>query len=374
MDAKNEHRPAPLRSVEWLKGFDLDMGAYDHYAKDGKTLTMALQEHKDTKTELSPYLGLTIGEVIQEKKRLRAAGQPAPLTAFEECWKELGIQTHGAYTDVLGKVYEYSDSDVLFPEYWSNQIYVGLLKTSYVPEFVMGETVIDADNYHKIYLNTLEQNRELKRVGEYEEFPEVQILIAEESVKIQMFGAYVTLSYKAQKQQRLGLFNKALEQIGLQIDVDRMDDLVRTLRLGDGNTNTPGTTVTTAATGTIATFDVIALATGAPTPYKVNKCVWRKALLQEYLTTLADFDNPIATFGFMSVDLPRNFEWDRSSMVTDNAIAVDSRYAVEHITNGAVLVESEKIIRKQFTGTAVSHGDCFTIFDNNAVVLFDETH
>ncbi len=367
-------KPAPLKKKGfWGADLDLDEGVFQHAAKDGKSVSMFLQEHRDQKDGGSPYLGLTKHEVMKKQTELRACLQPVPLTALQECYKQLGIQVEGAYSDCVSKFYDYANADIIFGEYWSDMVHAGLLKTTYVNEFSMGEVVINADNYLKVYLETLEQNRQLKQVGEYAEFPEISIKVAKQSVKIQTFGVWVTLSYKAQAQQRLNIFGAALRRIGLQIDIDRMDDLVRTLRLGDGNSNTPGTTVSAVASGTIGTEDVIAWATALPTPYTMDKHIGRKALHQEYLVTLSDFDNPIATWGFMGVDIPRFFEWDRSSIPTDNFIGVDSRYAIQHITNGAVLVETDKVIRQQFNGTAISHGDCFSVFDNDAVALFDET-
>lgn len=379
----NIGKPAPLREDGfWAKDLDLDEGVFEYAARQGKTLSMVLEEHRAKKIgEESPYLGLIKSEVLAKKAEIRKSGREAPLTALEACYKQLGIQTTGSFTDRVEKFYDFSDGDIIFAELWSDRAHYGMLKTSFVPDFVMEEIVIDADNFHKLYIETLEQNRQLKRVGEYEEFPEIQIKVAEQAVKLQNFGAYVTISYKAMKQQRINAFTPSLELIGLQIDVDRFDDLVRTLRLGDGNSNTPGTTVTTVASGTIGTRDVINWATALPTPYKLNKAVGKKALLQEYMVTLADFDNPGATWNYIGTHykpeatfLPVHYEWDRTSIPTDNFLGIDSRFAIQHITNGAVLVETEKVIRQQFKGTAISHADCFSIFDKNAIAIFDETH
>ena len=43
-------------------------------------------------------------------------------------------------------------------------------------------------------------------------------------------------------------------------------------------------------------------------------------------------------------------------------------------SDGSVLVETEKVIRRQFEGVAVSHADCFSIFDNDAIGIFDRDH
>jgi hypothetical protein len=246
--------------------------------------------------------------------------------------------------------------------------------TGLVREFAMAETVIDSENYWKIYLDTVEDDRQLREVGKAAEFPETKIAVSKQSIRLVKYGRYISMAYEDIKFQRLNVFGKFMEQIGMQIDIDRTDDMIYTLINGDGNSNTPGTTVTSATTGSIGTGDVVSWANSMPSPYKMNKFVGKKALLNEYLTTLADFDNPIATWGFMGIELPRSFEWDRSVVTADRFFGVDSRYAIEHLTTGAIMTESEKLIRKQTNGTAVSHCDGFSIFDKYAVAIFDETH
>jgi hypothetical protein len=142
---------------------------------------------------------------------------------------------------------------------------------------------------------------------------------------------------------------------------------------GDGNTSTTaGTTVTTVATGTIATQDVIGWATGLPMPYKLNVFAGRKLLLQEYLTTLVGMNNPFNAYS-TGISLPQHYEWDRTIITSDTFVGVDSRYGVEHLTSGGVLTESEKIIRKQINGTAITYWAGFGIIDNQATGIFDET-
>jgi hypothetical protein len=170
------------------------------------------------------------------------------------------------------------------------------------------------------------------------------------------------------------VFDVALQRVGQQIGIDQTDEMFYVLVNGDGNSNTPGTTVSTAATGTISKYDIINWATCLPVPYKLTDMAGKKALTAEYYDTLTGLYNPLNNYGIAAIALPRNHEWDRTVITADTFIGVDKGYAIEHITTGAVLTESEKIIRKQINGTAISHRDAFAIFDNNAVAIFDETH
>ncbi|MDD5543908.1 MAG: hypothetical protein PHX83_12110 [Acidobacteriia bacterium] len=372
----NIHRPTPLRGDNFWVGKDgLDAGMYGEAATKGQTFSMFLEDLRaQKKNEASPYLGLTKFEVFQLREEMKRANQVIPMTAFEECLAEAGIKAFGPHTDYVGKFFEYSDTDVLFPDYFSDRVYAGMLKDSLVPVISMGETIIDGVNFHKIYIEDLEGDRQLAETTAGAELPEKHIGVSKQSIYLTKYGAYLTLTYEDVQYQRLNVFGKALELIGKQIDVDRTDEMIYILINGDGNSNSPGTTVQPAVTTTIGTADVIEWATGLPTPYKMNHHIGKKALLCTYYTTLSDFDNPVATWGFMGIDLPQTHEWDRGVIsATDRIYGVDSRYAIEHVTTGAVLTESEKIIRKQINGTAISHRDAFSIFDKNAVGIWDTT-
>jgi hypothetical protein len=370
----NITRPTPLRGDDfWVGKGGLDAGMYGDAATKGLTFSMQLEEMKSLKLgQESPYLGMTKYEVFKAREEMKKQGKVIPATAFEECLAKAGIKAFGPHTDYVGKFFEYSDTDVLFPDYFSDRVYAGMLKESLVPVISMGETIIDGVNFHKVYIDDVEGNRQLAEVGSGEELPEKKIAVSKQSLYLTKYGVYLTLTYEDVQFQRLNVFGKALELIGKQIDVDRTDEMVYILINGDGNSNSPGTTSTVASAGTIATADVIGWSTCLPTPYKMNHFVGRKTQLNSYYTVLSDFDNPVATWGFMGIDLPIAHEWNRSVIsVTDRLYGVDNRYAIEHITTGAVLTEAEKIIRKQINGTAISHRDAFAIFDKNAVAIWD---
>jgi hypothetical protein len=354
----------------------VDDGIYADVAKMGKTVSMWLEEEKSQKTGVRTiYDGLTYPEIWKIKHAIELTGQEPPLTAIEECFKAAGIAYTGARTDLVGKVYEYADLDTLFPEYFSNKVYAGMLKNSLVPELVAEETVIDSMNFHKIYIEDTEKERQLGKVGRGAELGTTRISVAQRDIYLNKYGRYLEIPYEDVKMVRFNLLGRVLERIGMQIQIDQTDAMIDVLEAGDGNTNsTPATTVNSNTSGTVASADVIEFATCLPTPYKMSDLIGKKALLVEWYTVLSAFNTPQDTFGFMNIQLPMIHEWDRTALTSDYYIGLDRRYAVEHVTTGAVLTESEKIIRNQINGIAISHRDAFSIIDNNAVALFDETH
>jgi hypothetical protein len=363
--------PATSKAADWFPK-DFSDGAYEDAFNKGESVTSMLERERFEKTgEKSHYHGMNHLEIVKEKLRLEKAGQPVPATAFDECLKAAGITRF----DRVDKFFQYGDISTLFPEVISSKIYAGLLQDSLVPEFTMGEVVLsDGLEYKKIKVDDSEAQRQLGLTGKGAELATTTIQVGEESIHLAKYGRYLEIAYEDLKYQRLNLFGAALTRIGQQMQIDLTDDMIYTIINGDGNSNTPATTVTTAATGTVAVADVIEWSTCMPSPYKMSKFVGKKALLQEYWTTLAGMNNPSDQFGFVGIALPRAYEWDRSVVTSDRFFGVDQRYAIEHFTAGGIVTEAEKIIRKQINGTAITHWSKFGIFDNNATAIFDETH
>jgi hypothetical protein len=369
-------RENPLNKPDfWLKGVSLEEGMYASGKEDGMTFQMQLEKIKSEKTGTeSPYFGMTASEVFFEKKRLREQGKQVPLTAVDECFKYAGIPVSGARAAKVNKVYEYAGIDVVFPAWVGDRIYAGMMLNSLVPYLVTEQIDINALSYQKPYLEDTEADRDLGEIGQGEQMGETKIVIGEHTVYLTKFGRYISVTYEALAMQYLNFFATFLRRVGQQIDLRRTDRLLYIAQNGDGNSNTPGTTVETAASGTIAVGDVIKWATGSPSPYKTKVFVGRKALLQEYATTIAGMANPQVQFQASGISLPVAYEWDRDVIGADNFVGFDSDYAMTHLTNGGIMVETDKIIRKQINGTAVSHRDTFTVDDNQAITLFDETH
>jgi len=374
------HRPTPLREsksiADWFPKDGLYAEMYENARKLDMTFSMYLEDMKSHGLdEKTPYYGLTPNEVFAMRKGYELRGEQAPMTVLEELLFRGGIKASGSRPDVVGKLFEYSDLEVLVPEIMSNKIYAGLLMDSLVPKFIATETVVrNGYDYKKLYITDTEQERQTSIITPGRDIGETQIGVAQKSIQMRKFGTYLTITYETLEWQRLNVWGICLERIGKQIQIDETDDMFYTLVNGDGNTSTtPGTTVSTVATGTIATADVIGWATGLPAPYKLNVFAGKKALMQEYLATLVGLNNPFNMYQ-TGVDLPQHYEWDRSIITSDTFIGVDSRYGIEHLTSGGVLTESEKIIRKQINGTAITYWAGFGVIDNQATAIFDETH
>jgi len=373
-------RERPLKNLDWFNdsvGENFDIGVYDHSKRLGLTVSQLLEREKSAKQgEQTAYFGLTRSEVIEKKAALKKAGKNVPLEAIEECFLKAGVRTSGAGADVVSKVWEFSDIDVLFPEFVSNRIYAGMLADSLIPQLIAIETVLtDGLDYRKIYINDSEEERQTGVVNPGSELAETMITVGDQSVKLTKYGRYINSPFEDTKYQRLNVYAMAMERIGKQIQIDMTDDLIYALINGDGNSSTtPGTTVESDTSATIGVADLIEFFTCLPTPYSMTNMVGKKALLVKVYNALVGMYNPMTSYGIPGLNIPKIHEWDRSVVTSDYLIGIDNRYSIEYVNSGAIETDTEKFVKKQTNGTGIWTYSAFGIIDEQANGIFDETH
>lgn len=354
----------------------LDKGFYASASgKKGAIVEMEEMYAKES-GEASPYLGLSHAGIHLHKKELRKKGLEVPLTAFEKQLLLADIRVKGEYADPIEKFFATSTNAVLFPAFVSDQILVGQLMQAPVNDFIHTRTTINAKSYDKITMSESEEQRQTKQKTEGGSMREFTIVVGNRSIKVKTYAGLLKASYEAVRYQRVPVFAKMIQRIGLQMAIDKMDELVLTLKNGDGNTGTAitsGRTYTQAAGGAIALVDIINWAEFAESPYVLDKFVGLRAHIIEWKTALAGMNNPKDQFDFIGVNLPRAYRHNRSTSGLDastNAFyGVDSRFAVEEVNNGPVLVEADRLIDKQLERTAISESTGFAL-DENAVYRF----
>jgi hypothetical protein len=364
-----------LTGVEWLPSELNDVGIYKYLAdKTGQTLSMFLEEKRAEKTGETTYYKMTKSQVLAKKAELRNAGKEAPMTAFEELLEKADISVKGAFADPIAKFYEYSDGLTLFPEFIADRVYAGLLKTSLVSEFAMGETVIDRRTFEKLYMEDTEDDRNLYQIDKFEDLPETRIKVGEKTIHLGMYGRRLVMSQFDRNSTRANVFGNFLQRLGQQIGIAQTDLMIYRLINGDGNTGTtPVTTVTAAASGAgeLSLEDAINWAIGLPTPYKMDKFLMRKANLVKWYNRLYDATTTSVAGSDRLVIFPTAVEWDRSVVTANYAYGVDSRYAIEFVTSGGVQTQAENIVRNLTNETAIYTLYEFAIADANAAAIFD---
>lgn len=374
-------RPTPLRgknNLDWFPKNGLYAEMYNEAVNENLTFTGYLEKIKSERIgEPTPYYGLSNCEIFLRRKAYLDRGEQPPMTVLEELLFHAGVKISGPYADYAKKLFEYSDIDVLVPEIISFKIYEGLLLDSLVPIFAPNQTVLNEGfSYKKVYASESETDRQTQIVAPGAELSEIHVGFAKREVHMQRYGTYLTIQNEILMWSKLNVLGIMLNRIGKQIQIDETDEMFSVIQNGDGNANTtPYTTVETAESGKIAVQDVIAWAMAGDAPYRINVFAGQKNLLKKYFSTIAGMNNSFSSYSNdIGVSLPKAYEWDRSVIASDNFIGVHSQYAIEHLTNGEVKTESEKIIRRWIQGTAIVFWSGFSIIDNRASAIFDETH
>lgn len=355
---------------------DLEKGYYHATEKTiGAIAQMELDYQKEA-DEPSVYAGLSHYEIHMLKKSLRAQGKEVPLTAFEKQLLFHGLKVNGQMADKVEKFYSSAATVVLFPAYILDQILVGQLMDAPINDFVATRTTIEAQVADLVTMSESEEQRQTKRKTEGTELREFTIKVGDRTLKVRKFGGLIKASYEAIRFQRVNVFAKFIQRVGLQIAIDKMDELSSVLKNGDGNTGTAivaGRTYTQLTTGAIGLIDVIGWANFATLPYKIDRFLSLKTHANEWYTALASMNNPRDQFNFINLALPRLTEWNRSGIALDTSTnafqGIDSRFAVQEINNGPLLVESDRVIDRQLERTAISESTGYGL-DENAVFRF----
>lgn len=367
----NIKRSAPLRDENFFIGKDgLDVGIFKDADKNSKTVSMMLEEAKSIKMgEQTPYLGMNKYEVVQARKAMKREGKSVPLTAFEDCLLKANINPK---TDKVQKFFEYSDIDVLFPEYIQDRAYSSLLQGSIVPEFAMAMTQVPSQSVEKIYLEDDEDDRDLVNIAKLTDLPETRIETGTQNIRLDMYGRYLMSSKIDLETMRISMIDRFLNKVGMQLGIRESDLMIYRLFNGDGNSGTtPGTSGEASASGAgaISFADTLTWSTLLPTPYKMDKFAARKAGRVAWLNRL--YDGTTTSIGNDKFNaFPECYEWDRSVITANYFIGVDSRYAIEYFHMGGPRTDTENLVRKVAQGIAIYHHYNFGIADNNAVAYY----
>jgi hypothetical protein len=359
----------------WLPGEHLELGMYDEALKAGKTFGEWLEDLKHLKSG-SPYAGLTQIEVLLAKRRISAAGGKIYSTAFDEIMQHFGLNVMGAASSKLSKAFDYSDSSVLMGEYISQVVASSLIRTSLVSELVSTIERTNASDFRRIFLEDTGDNLELAEVSKDQELPELIIHWGDRSMRLHKYGRYLTANFDDVENVTFNALNIALNKIGMQIGVAETSEAIRIAVLGDGNDNA-ATTISPDVSGTLDSGEVIAISTALENPYTATHVIGQKAQMQKYFEAVVGINNPATTLKDVSLNLPKPIDWNKATANTglqsDYLLIQDSRYHLGGVATMAVMVESERLVRKQIKGTGIWFRSAFYKLDTAAGKVMNVT-
>ena len=281
--------------------------------------------------------------------------------AFQRQLKRFGIHAKGPNSSPVEKFFRSTDSAVLFPEYISRTVRVGMEENSILPSIVATKTVIDSLDYRSIYSVADEEDKALRNVAEGASIPETQIKTKDHLVRLQKRGRMLVASYEAIRGQKLDLFGVMLRQIGANIQKMQVNDALDVIIEGDGNDNhstiyNVGTDPIAGTAGTLGYQQLVEF-WGQFDPYTMNTLLCSNGRLTQLLM-LPELRDAAAGLNFQGtgcIGTPLGAQVHRIGILDDNMlVGLDNRYTLEQICCGEVLVEYDKLIDRQLERAAIT--------------------
>lgn len=293
------------------------------------------------------------------------------LDAFGRQLKRFDIKVSGADSDRVEKFFQTSSSAVLFPEYVSRAIKVGMEYADVLPDITATFTKIDGMDYRSIVSDPDSDMKELKVVSEGAMLPSTVIKTQENLVKLLKRGRMLVSSYEALRFQRLDLFTVTLKQIGAYIARTQLADAVEVLVNGDGNNN-PAITIEVADSGVITYNDLLKLWTTL-SPYELNTLLVPTAMMEKILA-MPEMQDSQATLDFHGTGrmiTPMGAKLIHvPTLSSDRIIGLDKTCALELVQSGDVMVDYDKLIDRQLERATISVISGFAkVFNDACVVL-----
>ena len=277
------------------------------------------------------------------------------MDAFERQLKRFDIRVSGSGSDRIEKFFQSSDSAVLFPEYVSRAVKQGMKDADMLDNIVATTTQIEAPDYRPLNVENEGVYEFYPEVYESGQIPEITIRNSSNLVSLKKRGCLISTTYEALRFHRLDLFTVVLKQLGAQIAREQFDDAVEVLL------NSPRS-VDRDDIENISYNDLLKLWT-AVWPYKLNTLIVAPNKMIEIMRLKQFRDssgglnfhasgNIITPFGATLVP--------SAKMSEDEVLGIDSNCALEMITAGGVLLESNKLIDRQLENATISSLTGFT--------------
>ncbi len=323
--------------------------------------------------------GLTFAEFLSAVDGGTYYDPDSALDAFQQQMAVRNLVTSGPRSIQLDAFYE-EDNRLLFPEWINRQIRDGMSlgkNALRLADLVAVETEIDSGVY-EVLLSEIGSEATPKRVGQGGEFPEVEIKMGDQSIKLAKYGIALSASYEAIRRVKAPVFAATLKKIGFYMGRQMVDDGLAALVNGTGNNDAAGVDQVDTS-GTLAYSDLVAFDLNFE-PFECDHWVAPKEVIQTILN-MVEFKDPMAGFSYQQTgDLISPLgntlrRYDGTLLSTDRIAGFMHQFGIEKVTErSASLVEVERIINKQIEGTVVSQVVGYAKIDKDATRILDITY
>lgn len=341
------------------KKFGLDSGMYAQARREGLSFTNYLLSLAENPK--GDGVGVKLADVYNPEIK---TGSGKNLDIFEQLLMNFGIKVRGAQAATAEVFFANpsTDATILFPEFlvrefrWAESEQANEVR---LEDLVATTTQIDGTTYTSEYMD------EGQTTGyyEYEEYSEPPLLVIkrhDQNIRLKKYGAQLGMSYETLRRLRLPVLSTFIQKIALDVRRAKVLRALDVLVNGDGNSNAAPNVNRTTAAWSFDDFIDLTLDfedSFQPSVFVGDKLTLIKSALKFDEVSGASATTQTSTYRDTNVwpqILGTNLKFVSQSgnllaSPSEKLLAVDSRFALEQVVEmGSELVESEKLISKQF--------------------------
>lgn len=271
------------------------------------------------------------------------------LDAYERQLKRFNIKVSGKDCDTVSKFFSTSESAILFPEFVSRSIKLGMREACTLDKVIATTTYVDSLDYRSISLVENADITDFLKIEEGAQFPDAEIKVQDSLTKLRKYGKMITASYEAIKFQKLDLFSITLRRIGENMLYYQVYDAVACVEASKLKKLT--------YTGDSFTYDDLIDLYTSMYPYHLTTLIMDPQSYAKLLKMpeMRDANAGLDFHGTGKMITPFGAEVYCLKDLGNNVIyGIDKNYAFERVVASDVTTDFDKLIDRQLERATVS--------------------
>jgi len=315
--------------------------------------------------------GMTFSELLAVENPSKVAGLDAYQFALYDRKFDLS-------KDTVERFYQTKEDSILFPEFINRNVRIGIAGLGRLDltldEMIATTTTIDSGVYQTVKAEFDAKKIDFTRVSEGAPFPTVAISAGKESITLAKIGIGMDATYEVLRRMKLPLLAIHMQLIGQRLAKRNVAYAMYNIINGDGNDNAAPQTAAQAIS-----YDNLLDFYLDMEDWEATVWAGKKALLKTVFK-LTEFKDPqlfdtaktgdlAKTFGYNI----KRFAWTETTLGDKMLVAIAKNAALELVREaGSELVETDKIIDRQFEKTVISQVLGFSRIFKNAATIFKQ--
>ncbi|MCX8065996.1 MAG: hypothetical protein N3G21_12640 [Candidatus Hydrogenedentes bacterium] len=293
------------------------------------------------------------------------------ISVEEYCAKEFGIDLHRITVERFFQTDP--NAKWLFPDLVREAVVDGMRSKPVYPQLIIRDEQIDSAVYDVPYVQESEEEEELRLVSEGSAIPESEITYGDRVIRLDKLGRGVIASYEVIRRMSIDMLRVHLRRIGECLGRNLDKRLALILVYGDTSGTTAPETLNTHASGVWAYSDLVKAFLHLTTKnfFTPTHLVADASTMESILSLPQIADTGMFDF-VRTGNLPTPLGVRLVPMADHPAncfTLLDSRYAVQKLTEQDLLVESDKLISQQWDRTYITLVTDFAIIYRKARVV-----